>query len=158
MTTAFYRLLWALPVAFALHVAEEYLTGYPVYASEVSGHRMDLATFLGSNTAFIAIMALLVRWAVKSRTTAAVFWTLAWAAGNLFWNFIYHLASVPVHDRNSPGLVTAALVYLPLSLALWQAALAERIVRPWTLAGAIAAGGAFMGVVAAVGIYHVGGV
>ena len=158
MTFAFYRLIWLLPFAFALHVAEELLTGYPAYATEVSGHPMELPIFLGSNILFIVIMALLTRWAAKTHRPSAIFWMLAWAAGNLFWNFVYHLVSVPTHDRHSPGLVTGALVYLPLSLAIWQTALTEKQIRCTSLAGAIAVGGVFMGVVAAVGIYHVGGI
>lgn len=158
MTWSFYRLIWLLPAAFAVHVIEEYLTGYPAYAEAVSGYPMGLATFLGSNILFILIMALLTRWAAVTRKPNAIFWMLAWAAGNLFWNFVYHLASVPAFDRNSPGLITGALIYLPLSLAVWQAALTEKIVRPAALIGAVIAGGAFMGLVAAVGIFHVGGV
>ena len=158
MALSYYRLIWLLPIAFVLHVAEEFVTGYPAYATEVSGHPMELPMFLGSNILFIAILALLTRWAAKTRKPGAVFWMLAWSAGNLFWNFVYHLVSVPLYDRHSPGLVTGALVYLPLSLAVWQAALAEKQIRCTSLAGAIAIGGAFMGVVAAVGIYHVGGV
>lgn len=158
MTNSFFRLIWLLPIAFSLHVAEEYLTGYPAYASEVTGYPMTMAIFLGSNIFFIVIMALLVRWADRTRRPAAVFWTLAWAAGNLFWNFVYHGAAVLAHDRYSPGLVTGTLIYLPLSLLIWRAVLSERAIRPAVLVGAIATGGAFMGLVAAVGIYHVGGV
>ncbi|MET0376378.1 MAG: HXXEE domain-containing protein [Rhizorhabdus sp.] len=158
MTISFYRLIWALPIAFALHVLEEFLCGYPAWATAVTGHAMDLPTFLGSNIAFIAVMALLTGWAAKTRSTKAVFWMLAWAAGNLFWNFVYHFACVLAYDQRSPGLITATLIYFPLSLAVWQAALAERMVRPAMLAGAIAVGGAFMGAVTAFGIYHLGGV
>ncbi|KKC25451.1 HXXEE domain-containing protein [Sphingomonas sp. SRS2] len=158
MTISFYRLIWALPIAFALHIVEELLCGYPAWATAITGHAMELPTFLGSNIAFVIIMALLTGWAAKTRSIGAIFWMLAWAAGNLFWNFVYHFVCVLVYDQGSPGLATATLIYFPLSLAVWQAALAERIVRPAALAGAIAIGGAFMGAVTAFGIYHLGGV
>lgn len=158
MTLSFYRLIWLLPAAFVLHLIEEYLTGYPAYAGAVTGHAMNLSMFLGPNTLFVVIMALLTGWAAKTRNPGAIFWMLAWAAGNEFWNFIYHLIAVPAHDRHSPGLITGALIYLPLSLAVWQAALAEKQIRCVALGGAIALGGLFMATVAAVGIYHVGGV
>ena len=162
MTASYYRLIRWLPVAFAAHVAEEYLTGFPRYAGEISGHPMDLPLFLGGNIAFIAIMALLVGWAVRAGSGGvrswAHFWLLAWAAGNLFWNFVFHLALVLGFDRSSPGLVTGTLVYLPLSLALWQAVLAERIVRPAALVVSILLGGLYMGAVAAFSIFHVGGI
>ncbi|MBO9375332.1 HXXEE domain-containing protein [Sphingomonas histidinilytica] len=157
MTASYYRLIRWLPVAFAAHVAEEYLTGFPGYAGEISGHAMDLPLFLGGNIAFIAIMAALVGWAARTRGATANFWLLAWAAGNLFWNFVFHLVLVLSFDRSSPGLVTGTLIYFPLSLALWQATLAERIVRAPMLIGAILLGGAYMGAVAAFSIFHLGG-
>lgn len=157
MTSSYYRLIWLLPIAFAAHIAEEYLTGFPRYAGEISGHAMELPLFLGGNIAFIAIMALLVRWAAKTRSAKASFWLLTWAAGNQFWNFVFHFVLVLAFDRNSPGLITGTLVYFPLSLALWQAALAGRVVRPSTLIVAILLGGAYMGAVAAFSIFHVGG-
>ena len=158
MTMSFYRLIWLLPIAFALHVTEEFATGYPAYATEVTGYPMALPMFLGSNTLCIVIMALLTRWAAKTHKPNAVFWTLLWAAGNLFWNFVYHAAAEVAHQRYSPGIITGTLIYLPLSLLVWRAALAERPITGAALANAIALGGVFMGIVAAVGIYHVGGV
>lgn len=158
MTTAFYRLIGLLPAAFALHVAEEYLTGYPAYAGEVSGYPMALPMFLGSNILFILIMALLTGWAARTRQPNAIFWMMFWSAGNQFWNFVYHAVSVPLHDRYSPGLVTGTLIYLPLSLLVWRAALADKQIAGGSLAAAIGLGGIFMAIVAAVGIYHVGGI
>jgi hypothetical protein len=158
VTSLYYRLIWLLPLAFAAHIAEEYLSGFPRYAAEISGHAMALPLFLGGNVGFILVMALLVRWVAKTRSPKANFWMLAWAAGNQFWNFVFHFVLVLAFDRNSPGLVTGTLVYFPLSLALWQAALAQRIVRPATLVGAILLGGVYMGAVAAFSIFHVGGV
>nr|WP_047169944.1 HXXEE domain-containing protein [Sphingomonas sp. Y57] len=158
MTASYYHLIRWLPVAFAAHIAEEYLTGFPRYAGEISGHAMGLPLFLGGNIAFIAIMALLVGWTTKTRSAAANFWLLAWAAGNLFWNFAFHFVLVLGFDRSSPGLVTGTLVYFPLSLALWQAALAERIIPPAALAGTVLLGGLYMGAVAAFSIFHLGGI
>lgn len=157
MNLSFYRLIWLLPVVFLAHVLEEYVSGFPLYAGIISGHAMPLPLFIGSNGAFIAIMALLTRWTARARSARAIFWLFAWAAGNQFWNFVFHLLCVPAFDRHSPGLITASLIYLPLSLALWQAALVEKLIRPSALLGAIAAGGAYMGAVAAFGIFHLGG-
>ena len=157
MPSSFHRLIWLLPIAFLFHISEEFLTGYPAWAGEVTGRPMPLIVFLGSNIAFIVIMALLVWWAATARTPAAVFWTLVWAMGNLFWNFVYHFVCVLAYDRSSPGIVTATLIYYPLSLAVCRAALAEKQIRHAPLASAILLGGIFMGAVTAFGIYHIGG-
>jgi len=156
--SSFHRLILLLPIAFLLHVGEEFLTGYPAYVAEVSGHAMPLGVFLGSNIAFIIGMALLVGWAVRSDKPVAIFWMLAWAAGNEFWNFVYHLVSVVAYDRHSPGLVTGSLIYVPLSALVWRAAMAERRISGAGLAAAIGLGAAWMAMVAAIGIYHVGGI
>lgn len=158
MTTSYYRLIWLLPIAFVAHIIDEYITGFPAYALAISGHAMELPLFLAGNIAFIVVMELLVRWAAKTRSPKANFWVLAWAAGNQFWNFIFHFLLVLTLDRGSPGLLTATLIYWPLSLALWQAALVGKVVKPTALIGAIALGGAFMGAVAAFSIFHIGGV
>jgi len=158
MAFSYYRLVRLLPIAFAAHIAEELLCRFPRYAHAITGHPMPLPLFLGSNIAFIAIMALLARRAARARTPAANVWLLAWSAGNQFWNFVFHLLLVVGYDRHSPGLVTGALIYLPLSLFLWQAALTEKVVRPAALGGAIALGGAWMAAVAAFAIFHLGGV
>ncbi len=157
VTLSFYRLIWLLPIAFAAHVSEEFLTGYPAYAAKVTGYPMELPMFLGSNIFFIVIMALLTRWAARTKKPNASFWTVTWAAGNLFWNFIYHGVAMLVHGVYSPGIVTGVLIYLPLSLLVWRAGLAQKQITGPALAIAILLGGVFMGIVAAVGIYHVGG-
>lgn len=158
MTKSFHRLILLLPFAFVLHVGEEYLSGYPAWASAVSGHPMGLPIFLGSNIGFILVMAMLTRWTTRARTPRAAFWLLAWTAGNLFWNFVYHAGGVLAYGLPAPGLYSATLIYLPLTLMIWRAALKEKIVSPAALTGTIAIGGAFMGAVAAIGIYHLGGV
>ena len=158
MALSYYRLIWLLPIAFILHVGEEYIWGFPAWAEQVTGYPMDLLTFLGSNIAFIVVMALMTRGAARARRAAASFWLLAWAAGNLFWNFVFHLLCLLMLGLSSPGLVTATLIYLPLSLLIWWVALRQKIVGPAALVGAIALGALFMASVAAIGIFHVGGV
>lgn len=157
MALSYYRLTALLAPAFVLHVAEEYFTGFPAYAGEISGHAMDLPLFLGSNLAFLAVLVLLQRRAVTLRTSTANAWLIGWSAAHQFWNFVFHLVLILAFDRYSPGMVTGTLIYLPLSLLLWRAALSEDVVRPAAMAGAILAGGIFMGAIAAFGIFHVAG-
>ncbi|WP_165324447.1 HXXEE domain-containing protein [Rhizorhabdus phycosphaerae] len=157
MALSYYRLTALLPPAFVLHVAEEYFTGFPGYAAQISGHAMDLPLFLGSNLAFLAILVLLQRRVVTLRTSTANAWLIGWSAAHQFWNFVFHLVLTLAFDRYSPGMATGTLIYLPLSLLLWRAALSEDVVRPAAMAGAILTGGIFMGAIAAFGIFHVAG-
>ncbi len=156
MSLTYYRLIWLLPLAFAAHVTEEYLTDFPGYADAVSGWPMALPLFLGSNIAFIAIMALLVRWTAKTQTAKANGWLLFWAAGNQFWNFVFHAITAIAFGR-SPGLITATVLYLPLFGAVSVAALKEGVVTSGALTKATLLGGLWMGAIAAFAIFHVGG-
>ena len=157
MALSYYRLTTLLAPAFVLHVAEEYVTGFPAYAGEISGHAMDLPLFLGSNLAFLAVLVLLQRRAVSLRTSSANAWLIGWSAAHQFWNFVFHAVLILMFARYSPGMLSGVLVYLPLSLLLWRAAQMEEVVRPTVMAGAILAGGLFMGAVAAFGIFHLAG-
>ena len=153
---SYYRLIWLLPVAFVAHVIEEYLTGFPAYAFVVSGYPMAMALFLGSNILFILVMAWLVGRAAAARTADASFWLLFWAAGNLFWNFIFHVVTGALFGH-SPGIVSATVLYLPLFLAVSATALKEHVVTRGALARATLYGGLYMGAVAAFAIFHVQG-
>jgi hypothetical protein len=157
MALPYYRLSALLAPAFALHVAEEYVTGFPAYAGEISGHAMELPLFLGSNLAFLGILVLLQRRAVSLRTDRANAWLIGWSAAHQFWNFVFHAVLMLMFARYSPGMLSGALVYLPLSLLLWRAALKDGVVRPPAMTIAILSGGLFMGAVAAFGIFHLAG-
>lgn len=157
MALSYYRLTALLGPAFALHVAEEYVTGFPAYAGEISGHAMDLPLFLSSNLAFLVILVLLQRRAVGLRTDSANAWLIGWSAAHQFWNFVFHAVLMLMFVRYSPGMLSGALVYLPLSLLLWRGALKEDVVKPTAMTVAILSGGLFMGAVAAFGIFHVAG-
>lgn len=151
---SYYRLIRLLPIAFVAHVTEEYVTGFPTYAQAVTGYPMALPLFLGSNIAFIAIMALLVHRAATLRTPKASFWLIFWAAGNLFWNFVFHAATA-IAFGHSPGLITATILYLPLFLAVAATAIGEAVVTKAALAKATLYGGLYMGAVTAFAIFHV---
>jgi hypothetical protein len=148
----FFRLIWFVPLAVIVHVGEEYLTHFPRYVGEVTGNPMAVSGFLFNNLIFWLILVGLTVWAARAKTRASLVLLLAWAAGNLFWNFVFHLTLVELYDRNSPGLLSACLVYLPLSLGLWAAALRERLARPGALAGAIALGAPVMGLIIVAGL------
>lgn len=140
----FERFLWAMPAAYALHILEEYGTGFPAWMSQHMHASMDNPGFVANNALFMAILVSLAFWASRSRSALAAFAFLGWASGNLFWNFIFHLVTTVIADSYSPGLVTAALLYYPISI--WAAVLAIRSRRLGMagVAGAFAVGAALM--------------
>ena len=140
----FRRIIWLMPAAFAVHIVEEYAGGFAEWVELVAGAPMPVGAFLLNNAGLMAILLGLTAWAWLRPSRLSAFVLLAWASGNLFWNFVFHLATTVLLDRYSPGLVTAVLLYFPLSIAIAWAALRERMVSRPAFVGAVAVGAGLM--------------
>ena len=150
----FERFVWFFPAVYALHIVEEYGTGFPAWMTRHMHASMDNPGFLLNNALFMAILLATTAWASLSRSRLSAFVFLSWASGNLFWNFIFHLVTTLQADSYSPGLVTASLLYYPVSL--WGGALAVRQERltVFGVLGAFAIGAALMMFVIWAGLWH----
>ena len=150
----FERFLWLFPAAYALHIIEEYGTGFPAWMTRHMHASMDNTRFLMNNALFMAILLAVSAWASASRSRLSAFVFLSWASGNLLWNFIFHLVTTLYADSYSPGLVTASLLYYPISL--WGGVLAVhegRLPVPGVI-GAVAIGAVLMMFVVWAGLWH----
>lgn len=150
----FRRLIWLMPAAFVPHIVEEYGTGFPDWVVQTLGGSMTGGAFLLNNAVFMMVLLSLTAWAAWRPSPVSAFILLSWASGNLFWNFVFHLVTTILHDRYSPGLMTAVLLYLPASVAVARAALRERVLSRAAFAGAVSIGGALMLLVIRVGLYR----
>ncbi len=150
----FERFVWLFPAVYALHIVEEYGTGFPAWMTRHMHASMDNPGFLLNNALFMAILLATTAWASFSRSRLSAFVFLSWASGNLFWNFIFHLVTTLLADSYSPGLVTASLLYYPVSL--WGGGLAVRQQRLtlFGVLGAFAIGAALMMFVIWAGLWH----
>ncbi|HLG48287.1 MAG TPA: HXXEE domain-containing protein [Reyranella sp.] len=150
----FERFVWLFPAVYALHIVEEYGTGFPAWMTRHMHASMDNPGFLLNNALFMAILLATTAWASLSRSCLSAFIFLSWASGNLFWNFIFHLVTTLHADSYSPGLVTASLLYYPVSL--WGGVLAVRQerLRVSGVLGAFAIGAALMMFVVWAGLWH----
>lgn len=151
---SFYRLIWLMPLAFAVHIAEEWFGGFAHWVSMVVGGAMSPSGFLVNNAGFMAVLVALTGLAAWSRARWTLFLLIFWASANLFWDFLFHLATVVAFDRYSPGLVSATLLYFPISYFVARAALRERVVATPVFAAATALGAALMGFVIWSGLFH----
>jgi hypothetical protein len=150
----FERFVWLFPAVYALHIVEEYGTGFPAWVTRHMHASMDKPGFLLNNALFMAILLATTAWASLSRSRLSAFVFLSWASGNLFWNFIFHLVTTLHADSYSPGLVTASLLYYPVSL--WGGVLAVRQerLRVSGVLVAFAIGAALMMFVVWAGLWH----
>jgi Protein of unknown function with HXXEE motif len=102
--------LWVVAVSCALHVAEEYLTGWQEWARQTLGIVMPTATFLVMNAVLVIAALLLAR--VGWRRPAL---SLVIPAATLVNAVFLHILPTVVQSRVSPGVYTAALLYVPFS-------------------------------------------
>ena len=102
--------LWVVAVSCALHVAEEYLTGWQEWARQTLGIVMPTATFLVANAVLVFAALLLAR--VGWRRPAL---SLVIPAATLVNAVVFHILPTVVQSRVSPGVYTAALLYVPFS-------------------------------------------
>jgi hypothetical protein len=102
--------LWVVAASCALHVAEEYYTGWQHWALDTLGIVMPTTRFLFMN-------ALLV---VAAVGLASVGWrrptlSLIIPAATLVNAVFFHILPTIVQRRVSPGVYTAVLLYVPFS-------------------------------------------
>src|SRR6266852_3681574 len=102
--------LWLIAVSCALHVTEEYLTGWQQWARQTLGIVMPTTRFLAANAVLVAAALLLAR--VGWRRPAL---TLVIPSATLVNAVFFHILPTIVQGRVSPGVYTAAFLYLPIS-------------------------------------------
>lgn len=70
----FQQILWAMPAAFAAHIAEEWFGGFPGYvAATLHGSEMSPPQFLANNAVFMVLLAGLSLWASRSTSRLSAF-------------------------------------------------------------------------------------
>lgn len=114
--------VWLFPLAYGLHIAEEYWLHFPDWVSHLSQAFVSNTQFLVLNGVFWFLMIVTVV-AIRARTSLA--WLIATLATILVINAALHLLGSLVTRTFSPGSITAAFLYLPLALY------AFRQILPW---------------------------
>ena len=102
--------LWAVAASCALHVLEEYFTGWQQWARESLGIVMPTARFLFMNVVLVVAALVLAR--IGWRWPAL---SLVIPAATLVNGVAFHIIPTIIQHRISPGVYTATLLYLPFS-------------------------------------------
>jgi hypothetical protein len=153
--SAFYRLLWAFPIAFVLHIAEE-APAFSSWVEHTLGGEISLGAFAVNNAGFMVVLVALVVLAVRVQKPWATALLFFWVSGQQFWNFVFHLYTQILFGDYSPGIVTAVLLYYPTYLFIAGRAVRERHVSPGVMALAFVAGAVGMVTTIWIGLYHCG--
>ena len=128
MTRFHYRdplLVWLLPAAYACHLLEEFFGGFPDWIAMVAGRPLTTSAFVAINTVAMGIFVLASHLATTRESRG---WMAIALATVLFVNALAHILGTLVFGSYSPGLLTAVILYLPLSQLV--------LLRAWYQAGA----------------------
>jgi hypothetical protein len=117
-------LLWLLPLAYALHILEEWFGGFPEWIALIAGSPLPRGSFIATNTIAMAAMVAAI---LAATTREASGWMGIAAASVLFVNAFAHLFGSIATRAYSPGLITGIVVYLPIAGLV--------LLRAWSQAG-----------------------
>ena len=139
------NVLWLVPLAYAIHMAEEtprFIPWTKRYAWLFTD-RFTMPLFLFGNGVFMAYVLV----SVYLATTRTSEWTLIWGLSTAAWllvNFLQHALLTLVSGEYSPGVVTAGAVYVPVALYVYQTFWRAGALTPSRLAWSIVIGVAVM--------------
>jgi hypothetical protein len=102
--------LWVIAASCALHVTEEYFTGWQPWAAETLGIVMPTPLFLLANGVLVAAALSLASVGWKAPRLSLII-----PAATLVNAIFFHILPAILQRRVSPGLYTATLLYLPFS-------------------------------------------
>lgn len=148
------RLVWLIPAAYALHIVEELTGDFPGWVTHTVGGRFSDSGFVINNLVFMIIVLTVVSLYAHRPTPRRATVVLVWTSANLFWDALFHLSTTALFGVYSPGLVTAALLYLPLCLLLAAVAVQERVVSRPRLLATLSGGLVIFGFVVWYGLFH----
>ena len=128
--------LWVVAGSCALHVAEEYLTGWQTWASETLAIVVPTARFLFANAVLIVAALVLASVGWKRPTLSLII-----PAATLVNAIFFHILPTIVQSRVSPGVYSAVLLYLPFSswafLGAWRDGVPRRAMAVASIVGAL---------------------
>ena len=151
----FVRLLWLMPAAYAIHICDEWFSGFPRYVVQhMGGQPMPPALFFVNNGVFMAVLLALCAWASQSGSRLSAFVLMTWASGNLICNFFAHLGYTVATGYYSPGLITSSLIYYPVSLLVIYAAVRDGRQTVGEAMTSLVLGGLLLCFVIWAGVYH----
>ena len=134
--------LWVVAVSCVLHVAEEFFTGWQEWAREALGIAMPSTPFLLANAVLVAAAFLLARVGWQRPALSLVI-----PSATLVNAIFFHIAPTIAQKRVSPGVYTAALLYLPFSSWALVGAVRDGVPRTAIAAGFLAGALMMIGVV-----------
>ena len=105
-------LCWLLVAAYAAHIVEEWVGGFPEWLAFVAGAPLPRGDFVAINA--VALLVVIVGTHLGSRDGSRG-WIAIAVAAVLFVNGLLHVLGTVVTGTYSPGLFTGVVLYFPLA-------------------------------------------
>lgn len=153
--TSLFRWIWLFPLAFVLHCLEEG-PGFSHWVEHTLHGQLSWWQWFWNNVGFMTVLVTLCAVATVTRARWATVALFVWTAGQVFWNFVFHLYTEIHFDAYSPGLVTACVLYYPLYLALAYRALRDGYLSLQHVVVAMIAGATGLVLTIWIGLYQLG--
>jgi hypothetical protein len=134
------RLAIALPLAFLVHVAEE-APGILQWLNARVEQDASMHLYVASGAAIFVITVAVAHLLSIARDRLAATIALAWIGFAIFGNAVYHILGTVADRAYVPGVVTAVMLYLPISALLVRATVIECRMPAWAAIGVLVAGG-----------------
>lgn len=132
--------LWLATAAYAVHMLEEHMLDWRGWARAVIGLPVEWDNFYVTNS-IVVVLGL----CAAGLATAAPALALAFPALMLINAVFFHIVPMIVtHGRYSPGVATAAGLFLPIGAACYCAADRAGVLDAKALIGSFALGAALM--------------
>jgi hypothetical protein len=116
-------LVWLFPLAYALHILEEWVGGFPEWLAAIDGDGVSRRAFVLINTGALILMVAAARASTRREEQG---WLAIAIAAIVLVNGLLHVVGTLYTGTYSPGLVTSVILYLPLGqlalLRAWQQA------------------------------------
>ncbi len=115
-------IFWAAMVAYAIHIMEEFFYDWKAWANNVLKLPVDWTGFYITNTVvlFLGVACASVGWSQPA-------FALAFPALMMVNAIFFHVLPVIMKRKNSPGVFTAILLFLPISFKAYQQALLLKV-------------------------------
>lgn len=141
--TTFREAVWLFPIAFTLHVAEEWprFTQWArIHASAQFTMREYVTIHVTGIFGALLFAALVARF--PNRSLIFLFFAFVFGPALLF-NTIFHVGATVMTRTYCPGVITALTLYLPLFYFISRAVWSENLLRGSMFGAALVIAGAF---------------
>lgn len=113
---------WLFPVAYLIHIAEEYWGGFPAWIARFWGVESSSSNFLSWNGGAWVMMTVGVGLVLKTKSYR---WLLVSFGTVVLVNGLVHAIASVVTFSYSPGLVSGLLLFIPLGAITLRRARAQ---------------------------------